>query len=189
MPQHISIQAYDEQWPLAFQQESQQLRQCLQPLQPRIEHIGSTAVEGLGGKPVIDILVGCPAVEDLDKAVPLLQEHGYCYYPCFEAEFRDRRFFARLKAFPATAFHDLDELPDREQHPPSHHLHLVAYDSVFWKRHLSFRDYLRQHPIARDSYYRMKVKLAKGIWESHADYAQAKRAFIRQIERLAELGL
>ncbi|NBC09234.1 MAG: GrpB family protein [Bacteroidetes bacterium] len=183
----IPIAEYDPAWQARFAEEAAVLSECLSSLSPRIEHIGSTAVKGLGGKPIIDILVGCPGDGALDEVVPALLSAGYCYYACYADRFKDRRFFARLSNHSAQAFPDVEQLPDRTAHPPTHHVHVVAYDSVFWKRHLAFRDYLRQHPIARDAYFRMKVKLAKGVWESHNDYAKAKGEFIRRIERLAAL--
>ena len=187
MADSIHILDYDPAWPERFAEEAALLSGHLSALSPRIEHIGSTAVKGLGGKPVIDILVGCPVDGTLDEVVPALLSAGYCYYACYEDRFRDRRFFARLSNHSVQAFPHVEQLPDRAVYPPTHHVHVVAYGSVFWKRHLAFRDYLRQHPIARDSYFRMKVKLAKGVWESHNDYAKAKGEFIRRIERLAEL--
>ena len=187
MPTTIHIEPYNPDWTARYAQEQTKLSECLSAITPQIEHIGSTAVEGLGGKPVIDILVGCPTGCSLDEVVPRLLDAGYCYYACYEDSYKDRRFFARLTGHKAASFASAELLPDRSSHPPTHHLHVVTHGSVFWKRHLVFRDYLRQHPITRDAYFRMKVKLAKGVWESHNDYAQAKREFIQRIERLAEL--
>lgn len=188
MAVRVIIVPYSADWAVAFQQEQGRLESCLTAWSPEVQHIGSTAVEGLGGKPVIDIMVGFSDEEGLSAAVDPLLKAGYCYYPCFEEPpFRDRRFLARLHGFPATVFESPEDFPDRVAHPPVFHLHLLRRGSPFWKRHLAFRDYLRRHPITRDAYYRMKVKLAKGVWESHNDYAKAKTAFIRRVERLAEL--
>ena len=162
----VQIEAYNATWAIAFRKEQQKLRQCLSALSPDVQHIGSTAVEGLGGKPVVDIMVGLQKPENLSAAVPLLLAEGYCYYPCFEEPpFRDRRFLAFLQGCLAQVFETPDDFPDRAAHPPVFHLHLLVQGSPFWKRHLAFRDYLRRHPITRDAYYRMKVKLAKGVWE------------------------
>ena len=184
----LTIIPFDAAWAEAFQQEKELLSRCLDWLSPTIEHIGSTAVIGLGGKPIIDVMIGLQQVEQLNDAVSPLMAEGYCYYPCFEEPpFRDRRFFARLKGHPPTKFDAPDHFPDREQYPPEFHLHLLKQGSPFWKRHLAFRNYLRRHPMTRDAYYRLKVKLAKEDWQSANDYAKAKTAFIRRVERLAEL--
>ncbi len=188
MAMRVVIEPYNAAWAADFEQEQQLLRACLCQWSPDVQHIGSTAVAGLGGKPIIDIMIGMGSLGALSDAVPALLEAGYCYYPCYEAPpFRDRRFLARLQGVAPRVFDSPDAFPDRRAHPPTHHLHLLVKGSPFWKRHLAFRNYLRRHPMTRDSYYRMKVKLAKGVWESHNDYAQAKTAFIRRVERLAEL--
>ncbi|MEQ8707008.1 MAG: GrpB family protein [Phaeodactylibacter sp.] len=188
MAVRVTIEPYNVAWPAAFQEEQARLLACLSDWMPEVQHIGSTAVKGLGGKPIIDIMVGFEQEKSLNAAASLLVEHGYCYYPCFEEPpFRDRRFLALLQGYPSTVFESPDDFPDRVAYPPVFHLHLLRQGSPFWKRHLAFRDYLRRHPITRDAYYRMKVKLAKGVWESQNDYAKAKTAFIRRVERLAEL--
>ena len=188
MPTKIEIAAYSDAWIPAFEKERQLLATHLQGLHPQIEHIGSTAVKGLGAKPVIDIMVGLPAGEALALSVAPLTELGYCYYRCYESAMPERRFFARLKNLPGQAFEKETQLPERDLFPPTHHIHMVIHGSSFWKRHLAFRDYLRTHPMARDAYHRMKVKLANGTWESSNDYAEAKTGFIRSIERLMGLG-
>lgn len=188
MAVRVTIEPYNTAWAEAYQKERARLQARLALWSPEVHHIGSTAVQGLGGKPVIDIMIGFSEEESLGAAVAPLLEQGYCYYPCFEEPpFRDRRFLALLRDYPPAVFDNPEDFPDRTVHPPVFHLHLLRQGSPFWKRHLAFRDYLRRHPITRDAYYRMKVKLAKGVWESHNDYAKAKTAFIRRVERLAEL--
>jgi GrpB-like predicted nucleotidyltransferase (UPF0157 family) len=50
---------YDHSWPTLFQKEKDILLQRLSPRLKisRIEHIGSTSVEGLSAKPYIDIQI------------------------------------------------------------------------------------------------------------------------------------
>ncbi|TXB61771.1 GrpB family protein [Phaeodactylibacter luteus] len=192
MPVSITIVSYDSDWPHRFEQEAVQIRQQLSGMVQALEHIGSTAVEGLGGKPIIDMMLGVKATEPaaLSPVVHQLMSMGYCYFPLYEEGiYRDRRFLARYEGLPSMRIESHSQFPDRAAYPPLFHVHLLSIDSPYWKRHLQFRDYLRAHPIARDAYYRMKVKLARGVWESGEDYAQAKRGFIQRIERLAELGL
>jgi len=182
---NIYISPYDQNWPGAFEAEREQLAKLLAGWNPLIEHIGSTAVEGLGAKPIIDILIGVSVDgKVLSEVIHPLIEAGYCYFPCYEKQLPERCFLARIKGLASATFSEEQDLPDRLAHPHTHHLHLVAHGSPFWKRHLAFRDYLRTHPMARDAYHRMKLKLAEGSWESVDDYAQAKSAFIRRMEWL-----
>jgi hypothetical protein len=42
-----------------------------------VEHIGSTAVVGLGAKPIVDIMAGVNGPSGADELLPLLREIGY----------------------------------------------------------------------------------------------------------------
>ena len=42
-----------------------------------IEHVGSTAVSGLGAKPIIDIMACVDNASDAEECVPLLMRIGY----------------------------------------------------------------------------------------------------------------
>lgn len=61
----------------------------------RIEHIGSTAVPGLGAKLIIDVLVGAPSLVDIEARIPAMEALGYQYMPEHEAVLPQRRFFAK----------------------------------------------------------------------------------------------
>lgn len=58
----IVIQPYDDSWPAEFARVEALLRESLDEVAERIDHIGSTAVPGLAAKDVIDVQV---AVADL----------------------------------------------------------------------------------------------------------------------------
>lgn len=66
-----------------------------------IQHIGSTSVEGLSAKPVIDIMIGVNSEKDLDKIPPLLAGRQYVYYEKYNEDMPYRRFFVKLKAKPS----------------------------------------------------------------------------------------
>lgn len=46
-----------------------------------VEHIGSTAVEGLGAKPLIDMMIGVTELQITEKWIEVLSEIGYEYVP------------------------------------------------------------------------------------------------------------
>ena len=155
---------YRPQWPAMFFREASALERVFAPLAVRIEHVGSTAVVGLGAKPIIDIMIG---VDRLDHALDrraALESLGYRYVPEYEKQLPERRYF-RKPAVP----------------PRTHHLHIVIEGSAFWRDHLLFRDFLRHHPVRASAYYQLKVRLARQCSESGADYTRAKSAFIRSV--------
>lgn len=178
MSAQLHIVPYDPAWPLAYEQERDRLSACLGELSPRIEHIGSTAVQGLGGEPMIDLLLGFPAAAAVAEAMGPLLAAGYqpCPYPSGLAEQLDRSC-ARLQ----------DGRRSDADGKWGHCLHLAVAEAPFWQQHIALRDYLRRHPLARDAYYRMKIKLARGLWEGEEGYAQAKHAFMQRMEWFAGL--
>lgn len=161
----IILKPYDESWPGNFRAERNRLMQVIDQPGLQIEHIGSTAVPGLAAKPVIDILIGIHDFKESDSLIPLISSLGYDYISEYEAEFPDRRFFLK------------DENGIR-----THHIHLVQTGSVFWKRHLGFRDHLRQNLDDRIAYESLKYQLARREWQHRNKYAEAKSDFIRKIE-------
>lgn len=51
----IAVRPYSPEWPRLFQEEKQRLRVVLGTRVLAIEHIGSTSVQGLAAKLVLDI--------------------------------------------------------------------------------------------------------------------------------------
>ena len=60
-----------------YEEEQQNLTKLLAEFEiQRINHIGSTSVEGLIAKPIVDILLELPESYDLEKVTALLQKAG-----------------------------------------------------------------------------------------------------------------
>lgn len=171
--EEVAVVPYDPRWPEIFEQERRHLLSCLPTdLVRRIEHFGSTAVPGLVGKPIVDILV---AVADLDETrrriVPILEAQGYEYFwrpswgddtPPFYAWFIKR-----------------DESGHR-----THHLHMVEPRFEHWDR-LLFRDYLIEHPDVAMEYGRLKTRLSGAHPNDRVAYTQAKSDFVRRVTETA----
>ena len=60
-------------------------------------------------------------------------------------------------------------------------LHLIPVASEGWTEMLLFRDYLRQHPEAREAYYRLKQDLAREHGRDGGKYVDGKRAFVLSV--------
>ncbi len=68
---------YQAEWKELFESEAARLRSALGEKVLCVEHVGSTAIEDMDAKPLIDMMA---AVESLDEAaglVPVLEELGY----------------------------------------------------------------------------------------------------------------
>ena len=56
MAQHIVVVEYDPAWADMFKTEAMKIRNILGSNCVVVHHIGSTSVEGLAAKPIIDIM-------------------------------------------------------------------------------------------------------------------------------------
>jgi GrpB-like predicted nucleotidyltransferase (UPF0157 family) len=160
----VTLSPYNPEWINLFQKEKKLISDKLGDKIVTVEHIGSTAVPGLGAKPIVDILLGVRNIADADGFIPKMEELGYKYRSHFENVMPYRRYFTK---------------------PERYHVHTVEVTSSFWKRHIQFRDYLQSHDDARDEYYRLKKELAGRDWNDVNDYAYAKTEFVRKIEAIA----
>ncbi|MDH5780036.1 MAG: GrpB family protein [Candidatus Bathyarchaeota archaeon] len=161
----IVIGDYDPQWPILYEKEREEILNVIGHIALEIEHMGSTAVQGLGAKPIIDIMVAVDHLSDTEKCIAPLRSIGYKYVPEYEEEIPERRFFNKGR-------------PPKERH---YHLHMVQKGSGFWKCHLLFRDYLRMHPNVAQQYYHLKKELASKYGVNREAYTSAKTSFIESI--------
>ncbi len=77
----VVIVEYDLRWPAMFAEEAARIAIALRGHLLGTEHIGSTAVEGLAAKPVIDIQVGVRSLQPTRELVGAMAEIGYLYFP------------------------------------------------------------------------------------------------------------
>ena len=154
MSKTIEVVDYDPQWVELYEEEKRLILKAIGDIIARIEHIGSTAVHGLGAKPIIDMMVAVHHLSDAKKCIKPLQKIGYEYVPEHEDLLPERRYFHKGH-------------PPMEQH---YHLYMVELKSDFWKKHLLFRDYLRTHPRVAKKYYKLKKTLATKYSSDHEAY-------------------
>ena len=79
MPQHIVVTEHNPAWPEDFSREAAAIRELLGENCVAVHHIGSTAVEGLAAKPIIDIMPVVRRLSAVDSAAPALERLGYEY--------------------------------------------------------------------------------------------------------------
>ena len=162
----IEIIEPDPSWPDQFVTEARAIAEVLRPLDPRIEHFGSTAIPNLPAKPVIDILIIVADVSVWPRVVAPLSSLGYIYWA--ENPRTDRMFF--VKGMPPFG---------RRR---SHHVHIRTPADV---KELDFRDWLREHPADAARYAKVKRELAERFKSDREAYTEAKGEFIQQLFRRA----
>lgn len=179
----INVVRYDPLWPAQFIQIRDELAYALSDFLPQnafdIQHVGSTSVEELPAKPIIDIDIIVPP-SLIMEATQALTSHGYTY--AYERGGIDRMVFRYN-------LHKLDSggSTPTEDGSPRRAVYLNKSDGAALANHIAFRDVLRKDRSMREEYGNLKLDLAK---EEHADigaYGFKKQAFI--IRALEQSGL
>ncbi len=185
----IILTPYQKIWLDQFLQISRELQDALEGLNPAIEHIGSTSVEGLSAKPIIDISTGVASAAEFDAVVARMRRlPTYIYYEAFNAGMPQRRLFVKLNDSVEAlgfkpVFDSLEEIPHEAINEKRvAHVHVWVYGSEDWVRHIAFRDYLRTHETVRTAYETLKMELACKEWPDGMAYNAAKDRFIKQVE-------
>ena len=165
---YVIVLPYDKKWKQDFIDIKNELAEALGTLAISIEHVGSTSVEGLAAKPIIDIDVVVKA-DDVIKAIDTLGSIGYIYEGNLGIEGRE-----------AFAY-------EGKEHLQIHHLYVCPEDSAELKRHLAFRDYLRRHPQDREKYGNVKLEAARKYPDDIERYIECKSPVIEEI--YASIGI
>lgn len=151
---------YDPRWPQRFGQEAARVRAALGELAKAIEHVGSTAVPGLMGKPVLDIAVAVESESVADRCVPLLETLGFSYRGLNGDDPRRHYYVAEFGGKRSTQ------------------LHLYILPAPAWEAKLAFRDALRGDPALVAAYATEKRRVAEAVAWDKAKYAVEKGPFI-----------
>ena len=163
---HTQLLSSQSSWKEKFQTEKDELQKIFSDAAISIKHIGSTSIDGLSSKPIIDIVVLIEKREDADNFVESLNRLGYWYDK--ENSSGERHFF-------------------RKGDPTEFHLSIAYTDKgSFWKRQTLFRDYLQNHPEVRNEYAKLKENLLKEDPTGSDGYISGKSEFIQRIIILAE---
>ena len=155
------ITIYEKEWPEDFLKIKNELLKVL-TMPCQIQHVGSTSIPGMKAKPIIDIDVGLENWNDFGKVKSALEGIGYLHEG--DRGITGREAFCRDEKVHNEILDSID-----------HHLYVCSVDNEEYKRHILFRDYLRNHDEARDRYNQIKEEiLAKVGPENRAGYVQMK---------------
>lgn len=163
IPQTI-ILPYQSAWPNKFQAEKEKLLDIFGDEALGIEHIGSTSIEGLSSKPIIDIVVMVENHQGADMFAEDLTQIGYK----FDSSSTERNYYVKGD-------------------PVEYHLSIAYADQGgFWARQILFRDYyLRNHTEARGEYAELKESLLQKDPAGSDEYIGGKSNFVYKILSLA----
>jgi len=160
------LQDHQDRWKRQYEELRQLIQNAIPDLVLGIDHVGSTAVPGLIAKPVIDVDLTVPDVDDEDVYLPQLEAVG------FQLIFRD----------------DLAGDPHRQLTfaIPNTNLHVWSPGAVDPQRHQLFRRWLRANPADRERYAMAKVEAAGA--DGARRYNDVKSAVVYDIYECAFLA-
>jgi len=163
----IFLTEHKDCWNQWYEEELNQLNTILpSKTVRRISHIGSTAVNTIWAKPIIDILVEIDQDSDMDTIKKILVKNGYI---CM-SEKKQRISFN--KGYTANGFAE-----------KVYHIHLrYAGDN----EELYFRDYLNENPETAKEYETLKLELWKKYEHNRDGYTESKTQFVEKYTLVAK---
>lgn len=170
----VELAKYNEDLARRFEREAKRLRDFVGP-EVVIEHVGSSAV-GIGGKNIVDILVGVKSEEDMKRMRDILAVAGYREghdtHP-------DRIFMA---------FRVDDDGTDRETKDGDFHIHICVKGSETYLDFLRLRDYLLKNRNVALEYERKKKDFVREAGGDRKKYRAIKSMYVSELLEKARLG-
>ncbi|MBW4080560.1 GrpB family protein [Paenibacillus sp. S150] len=163
----VELVPYDPVWKAEFGRLRDWLLEIMGDLIIAAEHVGSTSVEGLSAKPIIDIDLVMESYAVLPEIIDRLGQYGYEHQGNLGIEGREA--FRR----------------EQEDGFMKYHLYVCPKDGKGYLEHIALRDYLRAHPEACQEYEGVKLKLAGQFLYDIDAYCKGKTAVIHSILREA----
>ena len=163
----IFLREHQAEWKDWYEEERFRLLSFLPEYQiVRLSHIGSTSVETIWAKPIVDIMLEIPKEIDMVVMRDLLLQNGYLLM----SESQRRMSFNKgytLSGFAERVFH----------------LHL-RYEGDHDE--LYFRDYLQEHSAVAKEYKELKLSLWKQYEHNRDAYTDSKTDFIKKYTEKAK---
>ncbi len=162
----VFLTAHNDEWNTWYNEESRRLCAFLSGVNARISHIGSTAIENIWAKPIIDILVEIPLGNNIREVKDLIIQNGYT---CMSENIQSISF---NKGYTENGFAE-----------KVFHLHLRYWGN---NDELYFRDYMKDNPIIAKEYESLKLSLWKRYEHNRDGYTKAKQEFISEYTQKAK---
>ena len=159
----VLVLPYDKNWQMEFEKIKDELIKVLDDVTIGIEHVGSTSVNGLAAKPIIDIDVIIPTYSCFNIVVKRLNKLGYKYEK--KLSIKDRELFKYTG----------------EMHLMTHNLYVCPRNSIELKRHIILRNYLRKNKEAMENYNSIKLKATELFPNNMDKYIEYKTSYIEEV--------
>ena len=159
---NVVVEKWNPKWKDEFERIADSLGEDVIYNSIKIEHVGSTSVEGLSAKPIIDldIVIENDKFEIIKR---LLKDKGYKYEGDLGIEGRE-----------AFSYSGKEELM-------THHLYVCSKDSKELFKHITFRDFLKNNTALASEYSKVKEQAAVLYPDDIDKYMEFKSEIIEKI--------
>lgn len=164
-PASVRLDPHDPLWSEQAGAEARALATALGPNLLTVHHIGSTAVPGIVAKPVLDLMPVVASLAAFDLQQAAMELLGYQWRG--EGGLAGRRYCTRSD--PATG-HRLVQT------------HAYEDGAFAIRRHLAFRDYLREHSDIATAYQVEKLRCRDLCPADKSAYSERKSDWVRRVE-------
>ena len=164
----VVVEKWNQQWKYEYEKIVASLGKDIIYNSIKIEHVGSTSVEGLSAKPVIDFDI----VIEKDKFAiikELLNKKGYEHEGDLGIEGRE-----------AFSYSGKEELM-------THHLYVCPKNSKELFKHITFRNFLENNPALAAEYSKVKEQAAVLYPDDIDKYMEFKSEIIEKIYKKCRL--
>jgi GrpB-like predicted nucleotidyltransferase (UPF0157 family) len=168
---NVVVLPYDFNWSHEFEKIKIFIEKELGDNIIGIEHVGSTSIEGLAAKPIIDLDVIIESYDNFEEVKAKLETLGY--YHEGDLDVKGREAFS------------YDE--NEKMEFMTHHLYVCPKNSDELKRHITFRNYMRTSKEDVEKYSAIKLQAAKLYPKDINRYCEYKSPCI--IEIYKKIGL
>ena len=163
--ERVTVVDRDSRWySRALAERHRLLRACREDF-VAVEHVGSTAVPAIAGRPVVDLIVGVRALPPGERLRAALLDGGY--EELGDAGTPGRGYYRRRG-------------PQRDVD-----VHVVEHGGRLWRDAIAFREFLRRNPGEARRWGNVKKEAARGGTVPFDLYCEARRQGLAELlERL-----
>lgn len=161
----ITLTPHNPEWREWARNEIESLSHILTDYFPIINHIGSTAIDSIQAKPIIDILVEISPNIDWQGVRILMEKGGYICMASSENRMSFNKGYT-IKGYADKVFH-------------------VHFHRIGDNHEIIFRDFLNTHSSDAKEYEKLKLSLLPKYKNDRNGYTEAKTDFIKGIVKKA----
>ena len=178
----VVLYAHDPAWDAEASRAIRLLKKILGAIVTEIAHVGSTAVDTIMAKPIIDIALAVSDFTDIIGYNRKLELHGFYYRYAMDdqnnilrgkIDFKTENIRQLLYAC-GGYYNGSNKLQ-------THFIHVVKFGSIEWRNYINFRDYLNAHPLVAKEYENLKIMLYQKYADDREEYTAHKHDFIQRI--------